>query len=209
MELSTYILLLINFSVIGLLPRVFFRQDGKFTFMWFMTAAPYLFAPIVFSFQYFGLFSIPTINFPDLLSMVFHVVGITLSALSIGIIFMTVGTHRIPVALWHQQQENDQPVHIVTWGSYKFIRHPFYTSFLLAFIACILVTLNVAVMAIAAYTLIILNYTASKEEKRLSTEPGDIGLTYQSYILRTGRFFPKLTSLMNESTQQHESNMTP
>jgi len=207
MELSSYILLLINFAAIGLLPRLFFRQDGKFTLMWFVTAAPYMLAPIMFSFQYFGLFPSLAINLPDILSMSLGVIGIALSALSVGMIFMTVGTHRIPVALWHQKTENDKPAHIVTWGSYKYVRHPFYTSFLLAFIACILITMNVVVMAIAAFTFVILNYTAGKEEKRLSSEPEEIGRTYQSYIQRTGRFFPKL-GYAAESDQQQQSNVT-
>ena len=46
MTTGTLALAIINFLFIGLLPKIFFRQDGKFNFMWFVTASPYFFAPL-------------------------------------------------------------------------------------------------------------------------------------------------------------------
>jgi hypothetical protein len=48
---------------------------------------------------------------------------VVLSAASIALICLTLGTPRIPIALWHQN--GDQPEHIVAYGAYRWIRQPF------------------------------------------------------------------------------------
>jgi len=108
-----------------------------------------------------------------------------LTSTSISLISYTIGTHRISLNLWHQEQ--DQPHHIVTYGPYEKIRHPFYTSFILsltgAFIFCPhWVTLLTLVSGIIA-----LQITAVKEEKKLQNHDPD----YKEYMKKTGRFFPK------------------
>ena len=91
------------------------------------------------------------------------------------------------LALWHQ--DNDAPVHIVTWGAYKFIRHPFYSSFLWIQLASCLALPNGLLFFGLVLCLFVLTRTAIREENRLSASA--FGAEYKAYRLTTGRFFLK------------------
>lgn len=114
--------------------------------------------------------------------------GSVICVLACCLISFTVGTHRIPLSLWHQ--ENDAPKQIVTWGAYKRIRHPFYTSFITALVGALIAAPNALTLASLIYGIGILNMTAAKEEKKLSSS--QFGQEYIDYIKVTGRFFPKI-----------------
>lgn len=193
MELSSIIVIETNFLLIALLPFMFFRADGKFTLLWCMTAIPFCLALLAFVYLFLQktnlLLLVESSSYR--LSQSF---GIVLSCISIGLIALTVGTHRIPLALWHQNSENDRPKEIVTWGSYKYIRHPFYTSFILGWIAGIAIVPHWIILALALYSGLMLLYTAKKEELRLSNQEGPLGIEYKAYLKRTGRFFPRIVS---------------
>ena len=107
---------------------------------------------------------------------------------SIGLMCFTLGTHRIPIALWHQA--DDAPRHIVTWGAYARIRHPFYASFLLLLAACLLACPHPITAAAFVSGCPVLNGTAAREETRLRAS--EFGADYAAYMARTGRFFPRL-----------------
>jgi protein-S-isoprenylcysteine O-methyltransferase Ste14 len=190
---TTLILLTANFLLVALLPVIFFRRDGKLTLMWFATAAPWGIAPALFITQYFGFWTQPMIDVHSVFYSWTSSIGSLLNIISIGLIAMTMGTHRIPLALWHQNSQDDTPSAIVTWGSYKRIRHPFYTAFILAFVACILIAPHWSLIALAMYTILMLNHTAAKEEIRLCNEEGQFGMEYRDYMKHTGRFFPRFT----------------
>ncbi len=185
METSTLLIICINFLLICTLPFYFFRADGKWNIRWLITALPFTLSPLVTIATYLGkLESIMPIS-PCL-----EILAVILSLASISLMFLTIGTHRIPVSLWHQRPEDDEPDHIVTWGAYKLIRHPFYSSFIIAVLGNLLLTANIASAAIFIYVIGILNYTASMEEKRLANETGVIGEKYKDYLARSNRFFP-------------------
>ncbi|MCP5245546.1 MAG: isoprenylcysteine carboxylmethyltransferase family protein [Burkholderiales bacterium] len=192
MEKAAFILLGLNFLYVGLLPKIFFREDGKFTPMWFVTAAPWGIAPVLFIAVYFDVLA-PFIDTASVVYTIMAATGTVFCCVSIAIISMTIGTHRVPLALWHQEHDNDKPQNIVTWGSYKYIRHPFYSAFIIAFIGAVLIVPHWSIVALGLYTFLILNYTASKEEKRLSAEGDGFGAQYTEYVKHTGRFFPKLS----------------
>jgi len=179
------VLYLLNFLLIGALPMLFFRRDGHFNLKWFLTAAPFF----VSSFFLLGI--ILDVVHPELWirmewGQVLDMAAIPFAAASIGLLFFTVGTHRIPLALWHQS--NDAPKHIVTYGPYRWVRHPFYVSFLLALIGlCINYPHPVTILALL-YGYVALNGTARREEKRLCVS--EFGDEYAAYMKRTGRFFP-------------------
>lgn len=191
MELSSLLLIVLNFIFIAILPIIFFRGDGKLTLMWFFTALPYVVAPILSISLYMKVLPLPISEF-FLEYKIFSSVGVLLCVFSIMTIAMTIGSHRIPLALWHQKTENDEPKCIVTWGTYKYIRHPFYSAFILAHVANCLIAPFWGNIAILIYTCLVLNYTAAKEERRLCSEPGDFGLVYSRYKEHTGRFIPRL-----------------
>ena len=187
MNRVTVVLVVVAFLLIGGLPRLFFRQ-GRLNLMWWVTAWPFFACPALLLAFFFGW--LPA---PPWLGRLFPAQDMvaTLPALAaMGLLFFTLGSHRIPIALWHQQE--DAPREIVTWGAYARIRHPFYASFLLAFLSAILCFPHPAVVALFAYSAIVLDRTAAREERRLSAS--HLGEQYRAYMQRTGRFFPRLRS---------------
>jgi protein-S-isoprenylcysteine O-methyltransferase Ste14 len=181
------LLILLDFGVIAVLPRIFFRKDGRFHAMWWLTALPFCACP---AFLLVALATDLGPLVPDNWTETLQTISVPFGAASIALIFMTLGTHRIPLALWHQ--DNDAPQHIVTYGAYSRIRHPFYTSFLLAFLGTFAYFPHWVTLFALGYGFVILNVTAAREEQRLSTS--EFGAEYQQYVTHTGRFFPRVGS---------------
>ena len=187
MELSAALLITLNDLLVCLLPLIFFRRDGQFTPMWFVTAAPYAVAPLITWGIFLGYLQSSIHYLPAL-----AVLGVVLSTLSILMMGLTLGCHRVPLALWHQHPDRDAPQYIVDWGIYRLIRHPFYSSFIVLMIANSLIAQSVWALAVLTYVATVLTFTAKKEERRLSSEPDKIGEHYRSYMQSSGRFFPRL-----------------
>ena len=186
MSAEALLLLCLNFFFIGVLPRIFFRKGGRLVLMWWATAAPLFLAPLTAIAIYFGglhglISDTRALHWMSLAAVV-------LSASSIALIALTIGTNRVPLALWHQK--DDAPQNIVTFGAYRHIRHPFYASFLIALIAALLLAPHIATLLTLIYGFVVLNFTAAGEEKRLSAS--EFGEEYRQYLSRTGRFFPRL-----------------
>jgi len=179
------IVLMCNFIAIGLLPLLFFRRDGRYNLRWLATGAPFFVAPLVVVLGYADLVR-PPADIDGAGLLLAQDAAIVLSIVSIALIAMTAGTHRVPLALWHQ--DNDAPLQIVTWGPYKYVRHPFYTSFLLAFMAAVLAFPHVLTLACLVYACIALSVTARREEQRLASS--EFGDEYRRYMTTRGRFFP-------------------
>jgi protein-S-isoprenylcysteine O-methyltransferase Ste14 len=181
---SALFLLLLNFAVIGALPRVFFRSDGRLNAKWWLTALPFGLSPLfVAASTAFGRQPMA----PDSWRTGLDLAAVALNAVSIALIFLTLGTHRIPVALWHQ--ENDEPRRLVTHGAYGLIRHPFYAAFLLAFLSGAVLFPHAVTLGLLCYGFVALNTTAAQEERRLSRS--EFGAEYRQYLARTGRFLPR------------------
>jgi len=187
MNEATLVLYLINFALIGSLPFVFFKE-GRFNLMWCLTGAPYILSSAVLIASYAGLLT-PVTGY-GYWTVVGAVIAVPLSVTSIALIFLTLGTHRVPLALWHQQ--NDAPHHIVTYGPYKRIRHPFYAAFLLACFGAFVFSPQLGTLVAFIYAVFILNFTAQREERRL--RDSEFGSEYKQYMQQAGRFWPKLPS---------------
>lgn len=186
--ITVFTLFACNLLFIGLLPKIFFRQDGAYNLMWFVTGAPFGLAGAALAAALAGRVSPLDVGSAEI-QVAMTVVGVALSAGSIALIAYTIGTHRVPLALWHQ--DNDAPRSIVTYGAYKRIRHPFYTSFLMCLVGAVLVMPHAATLGCLAYGLAILNHTAAREERRLLAS--EFGGEYRDYLTRTGRFVPRLS----------------
>jgi protein-S-isoprenylcysteine O-methyltransferase Ste14 len=184
MNKAVLLLYIINMIFIGLLPKVFFRKDGRFNLMWWVTALPFFLCTLFLLLAMAGYISpIAWGGSREVL----EVMSIPFSVASIALIFYTLGTHRIPISLWHQ--ENDAPVHIVTYGAYSRIRHPFYASFILGLLGAFIFCPHYGTLYTFIHGLVVLNITAAKEERRLSAS--EFGDEYRQYIQRTGRFLPR------------------
>lgn len=194
---AVLLLYLLNFIFIGLLPKIFFKKDGRFNLMWWLTASPYVLCALFLILSFLGYLPRLT-GYGNNTARVFELISVPFSVASIAMIFLTLGTHRIPIALWHQ--DNDAPKHIVTYGAYRWIRHPFYASFLLALLGALVFCPQVGTLATFVQGLVILNITAAREEKRLSAS--EFGDEYGEYMRRTGRFWPRLGASRRAQTVQ-------
>jgi hypothetical protein len=177
------VLVLADFVAIGVLPRVFFKR-GTFSPGWWVTALPFFCCPLFLlaatlagwrSWAGSGV-AITTLSS----------VAAVLAAGSAALLFFTLGTHRVPLALWHQ--EDDAPASIVTYGAYARIRHPFYSSFLLTFVAAVALFPHIGTVLPLCYASVWLTVTAVREERRLAAS--EFGDAYREYVARTGRFLP-------------------
>ncbi len=82
-----------------------------------------------------------------------------------------------------------EQVHLVQHGPYHFVRHPFYCSYLLCWLAGAVATLN-PLLFITFFVMLALYWTAARnEEDKFAASP--LAETYSRYRSSTGRFFPK------------------
>ena len=114
MHAPVLLLIVLNFALIGLLPRIFFRRDGTFNARWCATALPFGVVPL-FLIAAYATDTAPLT--PRNWLSITALAAVVLSVASIALIFLTLGTHRIPVSLWHQ--DGDAPQHLVTYGAYR------------------------------------------------------------------------------------------
>lgn len=181
------LLVMLNFGAIGLLTAFFFRRKVRYAPEWWATALPHVFCPsFLVVAQVLELDSLAPAAWAGLLDLV----SVALSAASLALMFLTWGTHRVPLAHFHQ--DDDTPEHIVTYGAYARIRHPFYTSYILLYLAAAAGFPHVSTLGLFAYMFVALTRTAAKEERRLAAS--QFGTEYRRYTARTGRFLPRLTT---------------
>jgi protein-S-isoprenylcysteine O-methyltransferase Ste14 len=116
------------------------------------------------------------------------VVGLVLYAASFALFWACVRVNRRqPLSLAFSV---DRPAHLMTRGPYRFVRHPFYLSYSLAWVAGIVATaqpwllLSILVMGAIYY-----RAAAMEERKFLS---GELAGQYLAYRSRTGMFVPRL-----------------
>jgi protein-S-isoprenylcysteine O-methyltransferase Ste14 len=174
-----HIVVLLNFAYIGLLPRIFFKKGGKLNGNWWLTAAPFVLTTASLLSAAFGIS--PSW---DLHSS--HGISLVLSFLSIFLISCAIESNKVPLSLWHQ---NDAPTQIVSWGAYRYIRHPFYSAFILAFASAFFAAPNPISLLSWSLGYLLLNRTAAIEERKLSAS--DLADQYKNYLARTGRFLPR------------------
>lgn len=86
---------------------------------------------------------------------------------------------------------NDLPVHLVQRGPYKFIRHPFYCSYLISYLACVIATGNALYLVIFLVMLGVYIAAAKREEAKFETSL--LASEYLKYKNRTGFFVPRLS----------------
>lgn len=180
-------ILALDFLVMWSLPVLFFEnRDGRINLSWFLTALPFAVAPALVLLSHFGV--LHTVSIAGAPALALGVAGALSSLASIGLVIWTWRTHHTKLSLWHM--ENDAPTSIVTSGPYAFIRHPFYTSFLLGMLGALLHAPHAGLLATLIYSGLALNVTAAREERRLSASA--FGAEYAAYRKRTGRFLPRL-----------------
>lgn len=177
---AVLLLVLVNFAVVGLLPVLFFRRGGRLNLRWWLTASPFVVAPLVVVAAAAGMATPATHEL--------ELAAVPLAAASIALIAFAAGAHQVRIALWHQ--DADAPEQLVTWGPYRWVRHPFYAAFLLALMAAAALCPHPGTIAAWISGLIALHLTAAREERRL--QASRFGPAYAAYMHATGRFVPRV-----------------
>jgi protein-S-isoprenylcysteine O-methyltransferase Ste14 len=187
MNVCGFLLVFLNFGYLAVLPVVFFRRDGQSNVLWWLTTSIFLISVISVTMSLFGALP-PITGYNTALTNIMALACVPLSLASTTLMSFALGSHRVPVALWHQT--NDAPIHIVTWGAYSKIRHPLYASYILMFLSAFIY----CPQAFTAFSLLagvtMLNFTAACEEAKLSRS--QFGEQYRQYMRQTGRFLPRL-----------------
>jgi protein-S-isoprenylcysteine O-methyltransferase Ste14 len=182
MTLPLLCLFLTKFTIFLVVGLMFFRK-GRHTVMWAVTALPFMLNSGLLIFHYLRGTRFSSGVEPR--HQLMAAVATVLCAAAIALYFFTLGTHRVSIPMWHQP---DRPSQLVTWGAYRFIRHPFYASYILFFLASVLLIPAWPTLLNAVCFLLLINLTAAKEEKELAATFGN---EYAQYSAVTGRFWPR------------------
>lgn len=83
---------------------------------------------------------------------------------------------------------DDAPVNLNQSGPYRFIRHPFYTAYSLAWLAAALATAHPAAFTALVVMVCFYRVAARREEKKFLNSP--LADTYRRYQKSTGMFLP-------------------
>ncbi|HTJ45280.1 MAG TPA: isoprenylcysteine carboxylmethyltransferase family protein [Kofleriaceae bacterium] len=192
MSPTAYLLALLGYGVMYALPYIFFQRKGglgRFNLRWWLTGAPFAIGAVAIMLAWaqelpFHALVSPTSD----LAYALDLIAVPLIAASIAMVAATIAVHKVPLALWHQA--DDAPVSIVTYGPYRYVRHPFYVSFILLLVGTALLTREAIGLGALAAGITVLGWTARREEQRLLAS--SFGDEYAAYLARTGRFVPRL-----------------
>ena len=83
------------------------------------------------------------------------------------------------------------PAELCTDGTYRFVRHPIYLSYLLAYLAALLALPHWITAAIFVVYLSLFVHAARHDERQIATSA--LAADYASYRERTGMFLPRVT----------------
>lgn len=109
-----------------------------------------------------------------------------------------VGLLMIPVVVWvfrslgsnvSETVLTREGQRLVSWGPYRWVRHPLYTTASVILAALSLVAANGAMALLTALVMIGVPFIARREESQLLAR---FGPDYVAYMERTGRFLPRV-----------------
>lgn len=85
--------------------------------------------------------------------------------------------------------EDPKPRTLITGGPFRFVRHPFYLAYVLAWLAAPVATWGPVITLFALIQIATFIVAARREERQLE---GLFGEGYRAYKARTGMFLPYL-----------------
>lgn len=161
------------------------RQEGWFilvtlrliALVWFAGLISYMINPAKLAFTAFGL--------PDGVRLFGGLLAVASTFLKVWT-FHSLGTNLTDTVVTREQHA------LVTHGPYRFVRHPFYTSFAMDVVGISLLIANWASLVLGGAAMVILICRTSIEERKLIERFGD---GYRDYMGTTGKYLPRLTTL--------------
>lgn len=142
----------------------------------------FAFVSFVFADPSYVLINFP-LSFPIPFTLYFQVLGIFLTALGYFVFMWSVIARGSYAVSWEMPEQQK----LVTWGPYRYVRHPSYLGYFLMFFGLFLMWPGFfalfPLLAILGY------YRLTFSEERLLLQR--FGQEYAEYQRRTGRFAPK------------------
>lgn len=118
---------------------------------------------------------------------------------SLGLFWWSIYTVRTkPLSLAFS---TDVPAYLVATGPYRFVRHPIYTSYLLCWIAGVIVARQYWLTVTLAMMFSLYYKAAIYEEAKFSGS--SLAADYQKYKQTRGMFFPKLPGSFAGQIREH------
>ncbi len=115
-----------------------------------------------------------------------HLAAFLIAFASLGLFWWTVVVTRSnPPTLAFTP---DIPVHIHTEGPYAYVRHPFYSSYLLFWVSSALAVGDLTAYALLVAMVTLYGIAACREEQKFTAS--DLSGSYAQYRRRTGMLFP-------------------
>jgi len=140
-----------------------------------------LYQMIVFSGNDFVLSDLP-LQLPS--NAYLQLVGVALTLIGYFLFIWSVRARGRYSVSWAMPEDQK----LVTWGPYRYVRHPSYLGYFLMFLGFFLMWSNLLALfplfAVPGY------YRVTAEEERLLSKR--FGEAYQEYRKKTGRFIPKI-----------------
>jgi protein-S-isoprenylcysteine O-methyltransferase Ste14 len=119
-----------------------------------------------------------------------QLIGLVVMLAAIGLFLMTIRASR--AARLRMAFDDGHPRGLVQEGPYRYVRHPFYVSYIIFFSAFGLATWSL-VAVVPVVLLVIIYVLAARMEERLFAGT-EMARDYEAYRQRTGFFFPRLGS---------------
>jgi len=88
----------------------------------------------------------------------------------------------------------DSPSHLVNWGPYRYVRHPFYSAYLMVWMAGFVATGRWWLLPTIALMVAVYAKAARMEEEKFADSP--LADAYRIYQESTGRFLPRPIALI-------------
>ena len=113
------------------------------------------------------------------------------SGIVIGIVpvFFLIWVHRHLDRQWSIALEIQEDHNLITTGPYRYVRHPMYLGIFIYTLGLMMISLDVLVILLFAFSIWVNYRRIPREEEMLIQE---FGHEYLEYIKRSGRLLPKL-----------------
>lgn len=125
----------------------------------------------------------------------FPLLATAMAIMSLGLFLKTVSVVRAQSFSVIFDQE--KPTGLFTEGPYKWIRHPFYTSYILVYLSFLLTSRDTLLWCLGLF-IIGYYYFASRMEENSFLQSA-LADSYRTYQKTTGRFFPSLKAILGKT----------
>jgi protein-S-isoprenylcysteine O-methyltransferase Ste14 len=88
--------------------------------------------------------------------------------------------------------DRDAPLFLIARGPYRQIRHPFYASYLIFWVGCVVATLTAPCLLALLVLSAVYVFAARAEEAKF--EASSLSADYRDYRRRTGFFWPRVAT---------------